>query len=236
MNFAEVLTELEMVPVPTDITAWLAWAEEQQMALPDSYLKALQLGAAQLLSLHSNDEEFEAPAKHLLDKNLQGLPVLRLLSENQGNYFFGLHLNGEADPPVLLCHRSEYQNQRAFNLQWLPYTRNFADFAFARLFDYQFRWRAAQEGWSDDLPLALPPLDAELKQRILEHFRQGPTTPEVIALEPGGSRQRFYRPGQRLSFTLASLHAETEEPDWEAFAATPGKHAELVTLLKELMS
>lgn len=195
MNFTQVLAELDLLPVPTKLNRWSAWAEENGLRLPASFQEALGLGAAELLTRHSNTECFEVMPEIL---EWAGLPVLPLLTENQGNFRYGLWLNGEPDLPVLWCN--SYVQVRHLELmpaEWMPFAVNFAAFAFARLHDFQYLWNASREGWDDDWFMDMP-FPESLERALSTSFRVGPTTPEVYVAADGNVRQRFYRAGQRL--------------------------------------
>ncbi|MDO4245704.1 MAG: hypothetical protein Q4C89_06755 [Deinococcus sp.] len=201
-------------------------------------LDALRLGAAELLTEHSNDEKFISTA--LSPYKYRKLPVLYLLNENQGNYTYGLLLDGSDDPPVLLLSRWLQQNGEVGPNRWRPFAESFAAFAFARLFDYQYRWRPDsrddQEQEEAELSLILRPLTPRVEKRLRQHFKVGPTTPDVFDYPPGGARRRFYRPGQRVGFwRTPSMPGESPRWGWSWDAVSREKNAELMQLLGEVM-
>lgn len=238
MNFADVLRELELEPLPSRVNDWEHWAASNRLTLPSSFLDALRLGAAELLTEHSNDEKFRDPA--LSPYKYRNLPVLYLLAENQGNYVYGLSLGGSDDPPVLLLSHWLQQNGKVGPNRWRPFADSFAAFAFARLFDYQYRWRPDSrddhEQQEADLSLLLRPLTPKVEKRLRQHLKVGPTTPDVFDYPPGGTRHRFYRPGQRLSFwRTPSMPGESPRWGWSFDAACAEKNTELVQLLGEVL-
>lgn len=225
MNFAAVLHELELQPISTPVENWVQWAEQWRLQLPQPFLDALKQGAAELLTQHSNAEFFCTPVQErsfglveLQPFLWEGWPIIPLLWENQGNFVYGLHLNGEPDPPVLISHESVRSPEHvSVPVNWRPFSANFAVFAFARLHDFQYLWNAPEKGWDDDWFDVLP-FSAAFEVKLHDYFKVGPMTPEVYDPALEMSRKRFYRSGQRLSIkcdeqrnAFAEYSASTKE-------------------------
>lgn len=205
MNFTAVLHELQLYPFSTPVEDWVKWAELWRLELPQPFLDALKQGAAELLTRHSNAEFFCAPVQErgigvaeLQPFQWEGSPIIPLLWENQGSFVYGLHLNGEPDPPVLVSHEFISLPSGAQPVNWQPFSANFNMFAFARLHDFQYLWNAPEGGW-DDAWYEEIPFSSELEAALSQRFKLGPVTPEVFGGPDDRVRHRFYRASQRLS-------------------------------------
>ena len=211
LNFLDVLRELDLPAGPKVAAAWREWAGQRGLLLPLEFLDALYLGADGLLTEFSNAEPFCEPGE-LFEWN--GFPVISLLWENQGNFVFGLYLNGQSPAPVLICHDVTREQGRPVRpARWQPFAPEFTTFAFARLLDFQFLFNEVSEEaewFFEDVPFT-----PQIEETLSQSFKRGPTTPHYYG-DDKGVRYRFYRSGQRLTVSLTS----ELEPYWEISAAS----------------
>ena len=115
-------------PEPRSVDDVLAWAAENGLTLPASYLEWARYDRGALLEKYSNDDQFSfgRPTTMKTDTGHQALVIHR---ENQGNFDAVVPLGQGDDPPVLFawCGRPP----------WVIAGKSLSDYLFAQVFDWQ---------------------------------------------------------------------------------------------------
>lgn len=225
LKFSDVLRELDLTAEPNQVAKWRTWAQQRGLELPLEFLEAVALGAGELLTHFSNAERFLDPGEWY---DWNDFPVVPLLWENQGNFVFGLSLQGQTPAPVLICHEfTRAAGQSMCPARWQPFAPDFTTFAFARLLEFQYLFNEVSE--EADWFFVDVPFNPQIEAILGQSFKRGPTTPQY-SFEGNGVRHRFYRIGQRVTVSLTPGF----EPYWEISAATKELFDALHAEIKEL--
>lgn len=228
----DVCADLGVQPVPTDIAAAVAWAGRHGRTLPVAYLDGVAQGAAHWLTECSNMEEFSLPwqstdSSDSVYPGPDGTPLLPLLWENQAVYVFSLALTSDADPPVVVQWREDYERCVAGAPAPPPvrYTETFTQFVWSRVFDFQYLWYPGSR-WPDvdgslfffhEVPAGR---EGDLESALVAAgFEQLMSSP--LAHEPTMERRRYRRGNQRVGaygglyeLSAATEHEFTRLHDW----------------------
>jgi hypothetical protein len=191
--------------------ALMRWATRHGHAVPASVKEWYSLpDAVALLFRYSNQDPPLEPGEFRVDC-YQEKPVWTCIIENQGVCRWGIWLNGDDDPPVLVNITDS----------WEPCASTFSTFVYTRVFDYQY-W-ADDETWNIEVRGPLKP--GELRY-LRTHFSEAPQT-----LGFPGAAYRFYQSEKRATLWISQ---DGEQTDWSVSARTPALFQELMATLKAL--